>query len=253
MSLAVITESHLTDIADAIREKNGSTDTYTPGQMAAAIAAIPSGEQRYTIDNNGALNAITGDVVIDAQTIAAHGFTHGLYYCTGVTSVSFPQLVDVGRNGMEGAFGYCSGLHSVSFPELQTIQRYGMNSLFTFVTSGPTAVNFPKLTKIEQYGLASAFQSGCSNLASVTFPELVTTEQNAMQNAFTKCTALTSMSFPKLTSMHQSTFNALTFQNCSSLVEFHFRADMQSVVEASTAYSSLWGRGAGNATVYFDL
>lgn len=43
MSRAIITESYLTDIADAIRAKNGSSSTYTPPQMAAAIAAIPTG------------------------------------------------------------------------------------------------------------------------------------------------------------------------------------------------------------------
>lgn len=43
MSKAFITESYLTGIANAIRAKNGSSDTYTPPQMAAAIAAIPTG------------------------------------------------------------------------------------------------------------------------------------------------------------------------------------------------------------------
>lgn len=35
MSKALITEGYLTDIANAIRAKNGSADTYTPPQMAA--------------------------------------------------------------------------------------------------------------------------------------------------------------------------------------------------------------------------
>ncbi len=43
MSRALITESYLTDIANAIRAKNGSSDTYTPPQMEAAIQAIPTG------------------------------------------------------------------------------------------------------------------------------------------------------------------------------------------------------------------
>lgn len=43
MSRALITTSYLTGIANAIRAKNGSSDTYTPPQMAAAIEAIPTG------------------------------------------------------------------------------------------------------------------------------------------------------------------------------------------------------------------
>jgi len=41
MAQVLITESYLEDIADAIREKNGSQSTYKPGQMAMAISALP--------------------------------------------------------------------------------------------------------------------------------------------------------------------------------------------------------------------
>lgn len=43
MSKVMITESYLEDIADAIRTKNGSSDTYKPAEMADAIDAIPAG------------------------------------------------------------------------------------------------------------------------------------------------------------------------------------------------------------------
>ena len=43
MSKAIITESYLTGIANAIRTKLGVQDTYTPPQMAAAIEIIPTG------------------------------------------------------------------------------------------------------------------------------------------------------------------------------------------------------------------
>lgn len=43
MSRALITESYLTGIANAIRTKLGVQDTYTPPQMAAAIESIPTG------------------------------------------------------------------------------------------------------------------------------------------------------------------------------------------------------------------
>lgn len=44
MAKVLITEANLSDIADAIRTKNGqSSATYTPAQMAPAILAIPTG------------------------------------------------------------------------------------------------------------------------------------------------------------------------------------------------------------------
>ena len=43
MSKVLVNESNLTNIANAIRGKNGSTDTYKPSEMAAAITAISGG------------------------------------------------------------------------------------------------------------------------------------------------------------------------------------------------------------------
>lgn len=64
MSKALITEAYLTDIADAIRAKNGSSDTYTPPQMAAAIGAIPTGGdvtvEALSVTQNGTYTAPTG-------------------------------------------------------------------------------------------------------------------------------------------------------------------------------------------------
>ena len=53
MSKAIITESLLTDIADAIRSKLGGSDTYTPAEMAAAIRQIVSTLVAKTIMQNG--------------------------------------------------------------------------------------------------------------------------------------------------------------------------------------------------------
>lgn len=64
MSKALITEGYLTDIANAIRAKNGSADTFTPPQMAAAIAAIPTGSdvdvEPLNVTQNGSYTAPSG-------------------------------------------------------------------------------------------------------------------------------------------------------------------------------------------------
>lgn len=43
MARVIINESNLENIADAIRAKNGSSDTYLPSQMASAITALSTG------------------------------------------------------------------------------------------------------------------------------------------------------------------------------------------------------------------
>lgn len=58
---------HYQDIADAIREKNGTENTYTPGQMAEAILALEAGEgpvinnQNKTITPTETRQYITAD------------------------------------------------------------------------------------------------------------------------------------------------------------------------------------------------
>lgn len=43
MAKGLVTDTYLSDIADAIRSKLGTQDTYTPPEMAAAILSIPTG------------------------------------------------------------------------------------------------------------------------------------------------------------------------------------------------------------------
>ena len=59
MSKAFIDDTNLTAIANAIRAKNGSTDTYLPSAMPAAIEAIPTG-----VDTSDA-TATSDDIVIN--------------------------------------------------------------------------------------------------------------------------------------------------------------------------------------------
>ena len=50
MSIVRITESILEDIADAIREKKNTTDTYTPADMADEISSIETGVSPITVN-----------------------------------------------------------------------------------------------------------------------------------------------------------------------------------------------------------
>lgn len=85
MSKVVVTESYLSDIAEAIRSKNGSSSTYRPGQMAAAIAAIPTG----------------GDVDIEALNVTVNGT-----YTAPTGKAYSPVIVNVPAGGGAGMYGF---------------------------------------------------------------------------------------------------------------------------------------------------
>ena len=61
MSKVLVNESSLTGIANAIRGKNGSTDTYKPSEMSAAITAISGGGGGSGADIPDSAFVISGD------------------------------------------------------------------------------------------------------------------------------------------------------------------------------------------------
>lgn len=66
MANVIISDAHLTDIADAIRSKNGTEDTYKPREMAAAITAIEVGS-----GGDGECSGM--HIPEEALTISGHG------------------------------------------------------------------------------------------------------------------------------------------------------------------------------------
>ena len=133
MSIVTIDDSYLTAIGNAIRAKNGTTTTYKPSEMAAAISAIESGEdflpQKIT-------NTLTSYSNNDITAIGSYG----LYGCSSLASVSLPNVTTIGNRG----FCRCTGLTSLNLPNLTTIEPYGFASC-----EGLTSVSLPSVTMIK--------------------------------------------------------------------------------------------------------
>lgn len=96
MPKVLVTDTYLTDIADAIREKLGVSDTYTPAQMGPAIETITGGGGISLVDNPEYLIAETIDA---AQKINAlrNDHTFVAYFVTDThahTSSNNLQYVD---------------------------------------------------------------------------------------------------------------------------------------------------------------
>ena len=76
MANVLVDETSLQNIADSIRAKNGSSDTYTPAQMSTAIDNIPSGGgssgatiKTYFLSNPITLNAASTYYTIISSSI----------------------------------------------------------------------------------------------------------------------------------------------------------------------------------------
>ncbi len=164
-----------------------------------------------------------------------------------IQTVSFPELENVtGDSALYQLFYFCSSVSSITFPKLKTIGNpvggayggsNGQHFSYWYSTGSLTELSFPELTSIYCTGSASFY------------------------GTFYYCTSIKKFYFPKLTqitygssasSSNQSACNYI-FSNCSALTEIHFGSANQAAIEATTGYSTIWGRGAGNATIYFDL
>ena len=169
---------------------------------------------------------------------------YAFYYCSSLTSVSFPNVTSIGEDAFNGcsglisvsfpvatsigtrAFNSCSGLTSASFPEATSIGGSAFDSC-----SGLTKVSFPKATSIGTYAFKNCsgltevsfpvvtsigFESfcNCDGLTSVSFPNVTSMDD---QSVFSGCNGLTSVSFPVATSTGQ-----YTFSSCNNLTEVSF-------------------------------
>lgn len=91
MAKVLINESNLEDIADAIRAKNGSSDTYLPSQMATAISNISTGldikklTTTVSADSTGTVTLLTDDQLKKARN-SSNGFVLMRYLGVGAST-----------------------------------------------------------------------------------------------------------------------------------------------------------------------
>lgn len=89
MARVLINESNLQNIADAIRGKNGTQNTYTPSQMAGAISAISTGlDIKKLTATVSADKTSTYTMLTDPQLLKARNSPNGFVIMRwlGVTS-----------------------------------------------------------------------------------------------------------------------------------------------------------------------
>lgn len=131
MSKVLVTESHLNSIAEAIRSKNGTSTTYRPGDMAAAIQAIPTGitpTGTLNISENGTYDVTqyaSASVNISAETGTMDIFISSFVneYLTGwYGSRTVRRTLASGPKLVAGIYRYSNGYSSGAF---YTLHDYG--------------------------------------------------------------------------------------------------------------------------------
>ena len=278
MAKVLVTESYLSDIADAIRSKNGASSTYTPAQMASAVGALETKKCGVVLDDiignlssagQLALPNRSGTISFDGvESVASYALAYKFYRNAGLTGATFPDLTTVGTTmGLAYTFSTCTHLASLAFPALTTVSGTTACQYLAYGCTALASVSFPKLATI---GITSNsannrhFYYGfnnCSKLTEVHFPLLTHIYCNgtaANQGVFAYCfNKSVKLYFPKLTTIGKGTSYTnetaakSVFYSCTGITEIHFASANKSAIEASAGYSTKWG--ATNATISFDL
>lgn len=248
--MAIITtdSQHYSDIADAIRGKNGTQNTYLPSEMATAITNIPSGGPTVTVEqlnvtSNDTYTAPSGKAyspvvvnvpvpsgyvdVSDTTATAPDVATGKIFYgadgtqITGtgedtllkalrneVTSVSDDTLTSIRSYGL----AYMTALTSVSFPNLQTINSYAFYNDSKLVMNGWI---FPKAKTIGNY----AFRYNYGLTGEVTLPSTVT---SIGQYSFASCKNMTKFTATgAITTLGTYTFVGASADHKMTVTEIH--------------------------------
>lgn len=200
-----------------------------------------------------------------------------------LTAVNMPSLETAGK--MDSAFQDCPNISSVSLPNLREVQS--MKYAFYNNTNLRGRVSFDSLSSITMNDVSlDHLLWGCNNVSCVSFPALksINTSRQVFRGGLpdtgveldvrfdaleTLTTTATSYLyaifqqvlsgdrgktvrfwFPSLTAISG---NYIFNQYVGNIREVHFPAASREAVEASQGYSTLWGRGAGGFTVFFDL
>ena len=130
MSSYIIQSQTLTDIADAIRNKAGSSSTLTPLEMPNAIANIPSGSSVNTITIEIGANSVTQGLALynfflpyfqGAKALLSIEMVENTYtvnnqfmYYQYDESLLYKQVSYRWRNGSANAFNWAAGNYDVT-------------------------------------------------------------------------------------------------------------------------------------------
>lgn len=254
MSKVLVNESSLTGIADAIRGKNGSADTYKPSEMAAAITAIEGGGggggpviEALSVTSNGTYTAPDGvdgysPVVVnvpqdgsppeEAFTITGdcdYKFKGGNWdwfvdlYANKINTTDITSAKEMFRS---------SKLKNIPF-ELNFNQKYSASLDYIFADCA-NLENIPKINNCQIVSASSLFY-GCKNLRSVPDDFESWFDWNTIDNSTSMYSGNTSSMFfgcSSLRSVPMNIFNhgnknatsgyAITyalFDNCNNLDE----------------------------------
>ena len=225
----------LTDVADAIREKKGTSETINPQDFSSEIASIETGGNGWTghVDAEGlrAIGWTEEDIAYyqengvdwneeDDHLHLVSDDNKALYGVLTASNIStykdrivyLPKIDTSNVTDMRNMFYGCYSLTSI--PQLDTNNVTNMSSMFTNCYS---LTSIPQLDTAKVTSMSNMFYY-CYSLTSI--PQLDTTNVTSMSGMFYGCYSLTSI--PQLDTQKVTSMSNM-FTNCYSLTNVNLK------------------------------
>ena len=170
MANVIINDTNLTNIANAIREKNGTSETYKPNQMAAAILAIQGGGGELEVPEVISLSYGTTPVVNNSNA-----WDWVWKYMPPVTYEMY--------SAAQGAFSYVGAKEDLSHITIVMGGNYNVNTFF----GGSNFTQAPKLILTATLGNTTSFFNGCNYLRSLPEDYFMIKDANTHQSTGVVC------------------------------------------------------------------
>lgn len=207
-------ETAIQAIADSIRAKNGSADTYTVAEMAAAIDDIPTGGTVYeeTWSSQGLTYTLTSDgtlkITATNDVFIGHPDTiRNIIYC-----IKRVDATDTHIQGTAQDEGFMRFIDDAIPSKSLTIQ-FDFGSSFYYIRNNAFR-NAPiaSFTIPSTVRFIDALAFSGSKLTAITIPSNV---ERLGQEAFKNCTALTSVDIAQ--SQSNYSIGSSAFEGCTAL------------------------------------
>lgn len=177
----------LTDVADAIRAKKGTTALINPQDFSSEIASIEGGGGKIKLPNGTKFGySFNLDILVNVDTSEIANMSN-MFRSLGVTSLDLASFDTSSVTTMKEMF-MSSGLISINLSSFDTARVTTMHSMF----------------------------NSCQKLTSLDLTSFDTSSVTSIEYMFFNCTSLISLDLSSFDTSSMRNFNA-TFKNCTKL------------------------------------
>lgn len=218
----------LTDIANSIRNKKGTTDPIMASDFDTEIASIESGvdiNDYYLTSATSRSNINIKHYIKQIPLIEAPNATNLYGFFDGCIALTTIPLIDTSAaTNMNSMFRDCKNL--ISIPQLDTSKVVYMSSMFNNCVSLTT---IPPIDTSNVTDMNNMF-NGCTKLISI--PPIDTSKVVYMSNMFYNCTSLTTI--PPIDTSNVTAMNNM-FAYCNLLTTIP-QLDLSKVTDVSQMF-----------------